>query len=153
MTYSTHVTLGAAIGFMVGNPLLGFVLGVISHLLVDMIPHGDVKIVENYRNKKKRKPLYAYMTIDAIIAVYIVLGVSQLPLPTSSLAFIAAVVGATLPDLLVGAYEIKKTPLLKWCHDIHFFFHDFFSKRYGDAKLSYSLAGQALVILLILNVL
>ena len=66
-------------------------------------------------------------------------------------AFIAAVAGSVLPDLLVGLADATKWPSLKRFAKFHFFFHDFFSRKHGDVKLKYALAGQAGFIVILMN--
>ncbi len=39
MTGVTHTSVGAAIGRFIPNPFLAFIVGVMSHLVIDKIPH------------------------------------------------------------------------------------------------------------------
>ncbi len=152
MTLTTHAAIGAAIGSAVGNPLIGFALGAASHFLVDMIPHGDNHLSDLFRIQKKRKKLaVAYVTIDAVIAMYMVMSVLLVRSDASNIAFTAAIAGSILPDLLVGLSDIFRVTLLKRFCKFHFFFHDFFSRKYGDVKLHYALAGQAVFIIVLLK--
>lgn len=151
MTLSTHTALGALIGFSIGNPFLGFIIGLISHLFIDLIPHGDSCISENLRVHKKKKGAFTYGTIDGIVAIYLVLLISPIPNEASELAFIAAIAGSILPDLLVGLYDLTKSKYLKPINDLHFFFHDFFVKKHGDIKLPTALFGQLILIAIIMT--
>ncbi len=154
MTLTTHAAIGSAIGSLVGNPVLGFFLGLGSHFLVDMIPHGDNNIADGYHLHKKKKLGVAYITVDAACAIVFLMSVvSGRPNnDTTNLAFSAAVIGSILPDLLVGLKEIfSKNKILKSFYKVHFFFHDCFSRRYGDTKLSYAIAGQALFIIALMR--
>ena len=152
MTLTTHAAIGAAIGSIVHDPVLGFTLGAASHFLVDMIPHGDTKLADLFRvHKKKRKLAMAYVMVDAVVAVYMVLGVFLVRTDASHFAFAAAISGSILPDLLVGLSDILRWKILKKFYKFHFFFHDFFSRRYGDVKLKYALIGQAIFVALLLR--
>lgn len=153
MTITSHSAIGAVIGFNFGNPVLGFILGFTTHLLIDMIPHGDSKLSNKYRVQKKKRGAVTFATIDALIALYVVLGISNLPIPTSTIALTTAIAGSVMPDLLVGLYEITKSKYFKPFVKLHFFFHDFITKRYGDMKLGYAILGQTIMILLLLNIL
>ncbi len=62
MTLTTHVAIGAGIGVLVGNPELGFVLGLVSHFMVDMIPHGDTLLADRFYIHKERLVPVAYTT-------------------------------------------------------------------------------------------
>lgn len=41
MYFTTHLLTGAAVGAAVGQPVAGFATGVLSHALLDAIPHND----------------------------------------------------------------------------------------------------------------
>ncbi len=152
MTITTHAAIGAGIGFSIGNPVIGFFLGLCSHFLVDMIPHGDSAISENFRVHKKKKGPVAYTTIDGLIAIYLVLAFFNVRGDVTSLALSAAIAGSILPDLLIGLYDATKSKHLKLFYDFHFFFHDFFTSRKGDVKLRYALLGQAMFVVLLTRI-
>lgn len=147
MTLTTHATLGAVIGRATGNPLLAFVFGFISHFLIDMIPHGDTGTSDNFRiYKRRRKRAVAYVMVDAVVALFFVLVLSNTKDIDSMRTFSWGIAGGVLPDFLVGLYELTKSPFLRWTYRLHFFFHDFFVKRRGDVPLFYSLMAQVVLI-------
>ncbi len=147
MTLTTHATLGAVIGHAVGTPVLAFVFGFISHFLIDMIPHGDTGLSDNFRVlKRKRKQAVAYVAVDAVVAIFFVLLLANTRDIDSVRTFTWGIIGGVLPDFLVGVYEITKTPLLRWFNTLHFAFHDFFVKRKGDVPLYYALMAQIVLI-------
>jgi len=41
--YSTHLIAGDTVGYLTGDPIVGFVAGTVSHALLDMVPHHDFK--------------------------------------------------------------------------------------------------------------
>lgn len=147
MTLTTHATLGAVIGHATGNPLLAFIFGFISHFLIDMIPHGDTGIADNYKVKKvRRKQALAYVMVDAVVAILFVLIIANTRDITSVRNFTWGIVGSVLPDLIVGVYELTKTKYLHWFNKLHFYFHDFFVNRKGDVPLYYALMAQVVLI-------
>ena len=147
MTLTTHATLGAVIGRAVGTPFLAFLFGFISHFLIDMVPHGDTGLSDNFRvHKRKRKQAVAYVVVDAVVAIFFVLLLANTRDIDSVRTFSWGIVGAVLPDLLVGIYQITKTRLLRWFNTLHFFFHDFFIKRRGDVPLYYAILAQVVLI-------
>lgn len=147
MTLTTHATLGAVVGHAVGNPVLAFFGGFLSHLLIDMVPHGDSGMSDNFRVHKTRQArAVAYVMVDAIVAILFVLVIANSKDIGYVRTFTWGIIGGVLPDLLVGVYEITKTPLLKWFNHVHFFFHDFFLKRRGDVPLYYALLAQVVLI-------
>lgn len=147
MTLTTHAVLGAVIGQASGSPISAFIGGFISHLLIDMIPHGDAGLSDNFRiHKRKQTQAVAYVMVDAIVAILFVLFLANTKDIESVRTFTWGIIGGVLPDLMVGVYEITKTPLLKWFNWVHFFFHDFFVKRRGDVPLYYALLAQIILI-------
>ncbi len=83
MYVSTHFVTGAAIGKMVGNNWIAFILGILSHIILDIIPHHD------YRGKKGA-------FLDTLITGAMALWLFSSP----SYVFWGAI-GATIPDLEV----------------------------------------------------
>ncbi len=147
MTLTTHATLGAVIGHTVGIGYLAFIFGFISHFIVDMIPHGDTGMSDNFRvHKKRRKHAVAYVMVDAIIAIFFILLLANTRDIESMSVFSWGIVGSVLPDFLVGVYDITKTPLLRWFNTLHFYFHDIYVKRKGDVPLYYALMAQIVLI-------
>ena len=147
MTLTTHATLGAVIGKLSGNPILGFVLAFITHLLIDMIPHGDTGISDNFRiHKKNKKMAIAYVAIDAVVAICFVLLIMNTRGLSGNEAVTWGIVGGVMPDMLVAVYEVTKSPLLRWFYKVHFFFHDFFVKRRGEVPLYYAILAQIVFI-------
>lgn len=152
MTLTTHAALGALIGSLVGNPFIGFFLGLVSHFLVDIIPHGDNMLADRYRVHKKKKLPMAYVTVDAAFSIIFLMIVSNYhSVAANYLAFSAAVVGSVLPDFIVGLAEIWKTKSLRAFFKFHFFIHDLWSRKHGDIRLSYALLGQAIFVLAVFN--
>ncbi len=152
MTLTTHAAIGAFIGTIAKDPVIGFMAGATSHFLVDMIPHGDNQLADLFRIHKRRKLAVTYVTIDAIIAILFVLTMFTARGEVGNTAFSAAVAGSILPDLLVGLADATKWKPLKRFSKFHFYFHDFFSRKHGDVKLKYALVGQLGFILVLLNV-
>ena len=109
MIIAPHLIVGAAIGAKTHNLGLIIILGLISHFLMDKIPHWDygVKNIEDYRIAKKIKYLF-YLTfklfIDAAIGlsiVYLIILKTNL-LNVESLKYIAiGIFFPLLPDMVL----------------------------------------------------
>lgn len=142
--------MGAVIGEAVGNPLLGFIIAIAVHFLVDIIPHGDNFISNNFRVLKRRRKLaVAYVSLDAIAAILFVLFIVNVRDVALIRPISMGIVGSILPDLLVGLYDITKSKYLRWIYKLHFVFHDILINRYGDVPLRYSLAAQMILVLIL----
>ncbi len=83
MYASTHFATGAAIGKMVGSNWLAFLLGILSHIILDIIPHHD------YRGRRG-------IFLDTLVTGAMVLWL--LPYPSYILW---GAIGGALPDLEV----------------------------------------------------
>lgn len=147
MLLVTHATAGAVIGQFTGNPVLAFCVALVVHFLMDMIPHGDVGISDNFRvYKRKRKQAVAYAVVDGVATVLFVLFLFNARDILSLQNFTWGIAGSVLPDLMVGLYDLTKVKFLKWFSDLHFFFHDIFVRRKGDVPLYYAILAQIVLI-------
>ncbi len=152
MTMTSHATVGTLIGYFIGNPIAGFILGVLSHYLLDLIPHGDYKINVEYRKTRTRvKKALAYGTIDAIAAIFLILFLVNWKDLVNLESISWAIAGAVLPDFLVGIYDFTKSKYLSPLNKLHFAFHDYFIKKRGDVPLRYSLTAQAVFIIILIQ--
>ncbi|MFA6131828.1 MAG: hypothetical protein WC702_02035 [Patescibacteria group bacterium] len=150
MTLTAHAAMGAVIGEAVGNPLLGFIIAIAVHFLVDIIPHGDNFLSNNYRIlKRHRKQAVAYVTIDAACAILFVLFIVNVRDVALIRPISLGIVGSVLPDLLVGLYDLTKIKYLRWIFNLHFAFHNFIIKKRGDVPLRYALIAQAVLVVLL----
>jgi hypothetical protein len=150
MTTTTHTAIGALIGTAVGSPILGFVLGVASHYLVDMIPHGDMHMRDsnNLVNKKNERSSHVFVIVDIALGITLLNILGQF-LPnevTRSTVYMASIFGSILPDLLVGLNDLVKSLPGRKHTKLHFFFHDYFCRHHGDPKLRYSLFMQTVFV-------
>ncbi len=48
-----HIVIGAATGLAMSNPFSAFVAGIVSHHLMDMVPHFDLGTIYFKKNKKE----------------------------------------------------------------------------------------------------
>lgn len=145
MFLTTHALIGALVATQVpAHPWLAFGLGMFSHFLTDIIPHGDSNLYKDYitGSKKKVRKALAYVMIDGVIAIYTVLFLLNAGLPVDRLTLTLGIAGGVLPDLLVGLYEVTRVPGLQWFHRLHFFFHNLITSRKGDVALRSGLVIQ-----------
>lgn len=96
MTAINHAITGSIIGFVVINPFFAIPLALVSHFVLDTLPHFGNKKNPNWIKSKWFKRV---LVID--ITLTTIYGLSILLLHPSNylIAFICAVV-ATLPDLI-----------------------------------------------------
>jgi hypothetical protein len=133
MFITTHAAIGALLAEAVPNhPVAAFCLGVASHFLSDIIPHGDSHLYKGFVSGTKVRRALAYVTIDGVIALFFSLFLLNTKLVDNQLATTWGIVGGVLPDLMVGVYEVTRFRALRLFHRFHFFFHNMISAKHGD---------------------
>jgi len=126
MLLTVHATTGALIGQQINNPILAFVLGFISHFILDMIPHGDQDWIEEYKGDQKSKAKKIILIVAIDVAVLLTLLISKYYYGDSfapSLNIAAGILGGLLPDFLVVCHELSDK-LFKNFYHFHFIIHD-----------------------------
>jgi len=110
MVLTPHILIGAAIGARIRHPLLIIGLGLLSHLILDKLPHWDYhnKGISGFRRDKNFKNLVIDLIkagIDGLIGVMLVVFLlyrNRMVFQTDKLIFIMlGVVSATLPDFFL----------------------------------------------------
>lgn len=95
MTATNHALTGATIGLLVGNPLIALPLALLSHFVLDALPHFGIK-----DPLRSDLPVFTKMLmIDAALCVGIVLALATAQPHNWLLASLSAFV-ATAPDLM-----------------------------------------------------
>lgn len=135
MTLATHAIVGVATARLFSfNPLLAFFAAVVSHFLIDAIPHWDYHLKSAKINKED--PLQSDMVVnhdfiidfgkiafDAILGLALSILIFQ---PSESLeiqTIIIGVVGGILPDPLQFVYyKFRHEPLIS-LQKFHYWIH------------------------------
>ncbi len=117
MFITPHMLVGAAIGVKASNPWTAFCFGLLSHYLIDFLPHWDY--LKEIRINKLEDFLKIFL--DFIIGTIMVLFlVWNLP---NKLIIAIAVVSALLPDFLEFIYKNFKVKQLQFLSDFHHKIH------------------------------
>ena len=98
MMVVAHVAVGAALGAAVGHPVLGFALGVASHIVLDATPHFDAGSFMTPGDETYRLREYIWATTDVLLAVGFGLWLSWHA--QNPVAVAAGGIGGLLPDLM-----------------------------------------------------
>ena len=100
MYLTVHMVSGLLIGNQIGNPWLAFLMGVISHFVLDAIPH-DIRELNEWQNRdnnKKKQAIEGYFDAFFILLLTIfLLSINKLSLGQTT---VSALVGVFMPDLL-----------------------------------------------------
>ena len=133
MTLTTHSIIAAAATKPLAamNPILAFVIAIISHYLSDAIPHWDYPLtsIENPENKENRRWEFnrkaiirdvSSMAFDGMLGIAIVVIAVRPATAHEWIWVIAAIIGGSLPDFLQGLYifTLKFLRHHQWLHDI-----------------------------------
>lgn len=112
MTGLNHALTGAAIGVAFRQPLLVVPLAILSHFILDMVPHFDHEVYR-YGGKYYRQ----IVATDGLITIAVIVGL-MLTLP--QLAFVMALGAfcAVLPDLPWQYYYTHGRPK-NWYFNFH----------------------------------
>jgi len=114
MIFTPHIVVGAVIGAKTHNLGLIIIFGLLSHFILDMIPHWDYhnEGIINYRKIKDFRALILTLlkiTLDGLIGLLIVFIMIKLKgsINTKYLFFIlVGIFVSVLPDVLLGLTRI-----------------------------------------------
>ncbi|RJQ34150.1 hypothetical protein C4566_02380 [Candidatus Parcubacteria bacterium] len=150
MFITPHTSAAIWISTKVTDPVLAFAFGLISHFILDIIPHGDEDIGSHKKTKRGR---FIYMmkvaTVDVILSVVLVYFYITRHQDYNRPAMAGAIVGAWLPDVAWIVIENFKMTALYWYIVWHGRIHNAFNWRYSPV---YGVPFQIIVTLLILKV-
>jgi len=126
MNLSTHIAVGAAVGYVTKNPALGFLAGYASHHLIDALPHTDGGSLEVSPDKfLQNKSIIIIVSIDFIallIIAYICYMLHGLNAP-----MVWGAVGAAIPDLIDNmpfwSVRLRQIFPFNYYHRFHEFLH------------------------------
>ncbi|MDO8183380.1 MAG: diadenylate cyclase [bacterium] len=137
MVLTTHAVVGGAIGRLLAiNPLLAFIVGFLSHFVLDIIPHWDYplqsKTVEargvgrlHFRLGWPAVVDFSRIGLDFLIGLALVYWLFPLSQGTSWLAssVLWGALGAVLPDALQFIYAQWRPRFLSGLQRFHHFIH------------------------------
>lgn len=155
-----HASVGAFVGNAVGNPAVAFSLNFGLHFLMDMIPHGDQVMYEQYKQGKNTHQAMVHTVLDAAATLAVLAIIFSLGDMIHGVGAAAGVIGGLLPDLIVGLYELVNPKGKRWSgnqltrfNNLHMRNHVFLIKRlfHKDMPLGYGYAMQLVAIVVMLK--
>ena len=129
MFLTVHATAGALVGGWTGNPFVAFALGIVSHVILDIIPHGDEHIAPECTgptctHREEIRFLLRLAIIDAIVMTGVLATILFPWIPLPSNAVLAGIFGSVLPDLIQGFSTLfPKRRILARLKRLHDYFH------------------------------
>ncbi|MDP3986186.1 MAG: hypothetical protein Q8P77_02050 [Candidatus Veblenbacteria bacterium] len=125
MYITVHGTAALVIARAVPNPFLAFVLALVSHFILDFIPHGDEHLIQKHftRGQTLRRLVGVAMLDGLIMVGFLALWLWVGPaVPRGAVA--ASLTGSLLPDVLQGLYLVTEWKWLKPFQRFHLGLHN-----------------------------
>lgn len=104
MTTFTHIAIAGAIGEKIQNPFLAYFAGILSHLILDKVPH--------YWPESRKAQDYIIKG-DSVFSVFLLSGIFFLPSTNHLGLFFGALGGATV-DLFAVIIMKEKGKFAEW---------------------------------------
>jgi len=148
---TVHAAAATIIGKKTNSAFLAFILGLVSHFILDMIPHGDEQLGKTFfgnkiRNLKARgelKLMALYGSIDSLFLAMFLLFLFRNFQFANSDTVVWAIVGGILPDFIAALYKVTESKLLKPFTNLHFFMHRYLVGKFKtDIPLKYGVLMQ-----------
>ncbi|MDP2934616.1 MAG: hypothetical protein Q8N59_02535 [bacterium] len=155
MILTPHLLIGAAIGAKTHNLGLIVILALLSHVILDRIPHWDYPTsgIKYFRQTKNFKTLFIdflKIAIDALCGILIVIFLAQKTNQLNNWMFILlGIFFAVLPDIFLFASRIlcSEKTADKYTNFHHKFFHG--PKTEKEGKITFlGLTTEILMIIL-----
>ncbi len=126
MFLTVHGAIGVIIGQQVNNPVLALIVGLISHYLFDLIPHGDTNAPKKWDNLIH----LAFIALIDIFIMTLMLLWLGFKIDLGNLSVCAGFLGAVIPDFLQGIYFLSGKKYFILHQKFHNFFHYLIADKY-----------------------
>jgi len=149
MFLTSHTAAAILIATKIQNPYLGFLLGLLSHFILDMIPHGRESELFDPKATHRQKLLRLAQLgiIDVFFALCLLASSLYFLQPVNNMVFFATVFGAMLPDFLFYITDFLQIKFLFWFSKFHHYIHDLLQVKYA---MKYGFLVQGIFIILCL---
>jgi hypothetical protein len=131
MIASIHLLVGGAVGVATKNPAAAVAAGVVSHFILDAIPHADHPDGSRDKNGEVvwNKKMYIFAFTDSIIGGLIILSlwILYFGFPDFTSPFIWGAVGGYLPDFIDNVpfwkHKVRRVKIFARLHQFHEWIH------------------------------
>ncbi len=155
MFITVHAAAAVIIGKSIPNPFLAFLAGVLSHFILDIIPHGDSQMGKKFwgqrlkflQEKGELKFMAIYGSIDSLmLALFLIFLFKNFEF-TRADNVIWAMVGSIIPDFTVAFYKLKEFRAIKWFFRLHNKNHNLLVNKIDfDLPLQYGVLMQIIIL-------
>lgn len=156
MLFTTHIAVGAALGLITGNPYASLAGGLISHHLLDRVPHFDIGSFYSDRKESFEKlsdltiPEKTIVVADLVIGIAVLFWLIKISINPAAEVYIGdlwtkentlialGALGGILPDVFYNFSKMVKDKTswfltvkpFKFYHQFHERFHQVLSLNY-----------------------
>lgn len=146
-----HASAGLLLAQLTSNPIAALGIGIVSHYILDAIPHGDTRPLRFFRGWSQLRVAVTTETVDLPATIFTVAYLFG-QLRDGDAALLAGAFGGLLPDILWGLklvlqrVAIQLSPLT-WILTQHNRWHEFIhAKRHYDLPHRFGIAYQAVLL-------
>lgn len=142
-----HAATGGIIAYKIGSPLVSLPLALLSHAVLDLLPHWNPSLTkEKKKSGKISSKTILIIFFDCLIGLILGLKIASLALPDTKKAIIVVFgcLAGILPDLIEAPYFFlnKNFPLLKGLIS-------FQSKHQWNVPFVFGVSSQILLLILL----
>ncbi len=117
MVITPHMLVGAAVGSQASSVWLAFCFGLLSHFLIDALPHWDYIKRVDIGNPSHLKKIALDFILGTLLVLILVWSEPQ------KIFILIAIIAALLPDFLEVAYQNFNIKLLRSFSRFHHWVH------------------------------
>ncbi len=149
MFLTVHAASGVLIGQATGNVWLALIGGIISHFLLDLVPHGDQDLGKGKTHQERLMVLLKFGIVDTVLMLTMVGTLLYFNTGLQTPAVLIAIFGALIPDAINASYLFFKLPGLTLYSAIHTKVHFFWNGFTVTMKQGYII--QTIFLMLFLS--
>lgn len=150
MFITPHTAVAIWISTRIADPVLAFILAIVSHFVLDIIPHGDEQLDEHIEDKKKKFfYLMKVASVDVALAVLLIYFFVNHGPTVNFYVLYSAIFGAWLPDIAWISIEYFKLNKFYWYIIYHEKVHNLINWQYS---IIYGVPFQIVVTLSVLKI-
>lgn len=152
MFSTIHGTVGAIIGQTTNNIFLGFFGGILSHFLLDAIPHGDEMLIADSKHptKSEIKKVIFIATVDFILMIVVLASLWWSNNLSMNWSVISGIVGGLIPDAINALYIFCRWKFIESFNGFHGRVHHLILQK--DITLSQGLIVQFITAVIIIGI-
>jgi len=152
MFLTVHTAVAIIVGKSVMSAPWAFILGLASHFILDLIPHGDSQLASKFFKPLKFGVSKRFLMVGIMDLFLLILFILFLSYNSTVIGYnyvIWAIIGGILPDIIMVVYSMTKFKPLKWFYNLHDKNHGLITGRFiKDYPIKYGLVVQTILLII-----